>query len=236
MVLLRRAGRRILPVAQTPERTPLAGRGTLRGSSTEGGTRFPCGCAAASGEFHPPQKSMPRSIDYEVIIMYICTSLAHSSRGRSVPAATIPSHSPSRCSRPLQIPYGMRCPHGSRPMLADMSHVISRAGESPCAAFSLSAPGRRPGVPSQSCGAVSLLSCPVGCILSVIPENNRAMNQKGTRGNNVPAMTGTMNRKQSPRMAVQECRLPGIGLVKMTVGEKRSNHEKVQYCITAIET
>ena len=33
-----------------------------------------------------------------------------------------------------------------------------------------------------------------------------------------------------------ECLLPGIGNVKLTVGVKKSNKEKVQYCITFIET
>ena len=28
----------------------------------------------------------------------------------------------------------------------------------------------------------------------------------------------------------------GIGIVKMTVGVRRRTHEKVQYCITALET
>lgn len=31
------------------------------------------------------------------------------------------------------------------------------------------------------------------------------------------------------------CNSVGIGVVKMTVGVRRRTHEKVQYCITALE-
>lgn len=36
------------------------------------------------------------------------------------------------------------------------------------------------------------------------------------------------------RILHMEYELIGIGTVKMTVGVRRSTHEKVQYCITAI--
>jgi hypothetical protein len=44
------------------------------------------------------------------------------------------------------------------------------------------------------------------------------------------------NQKQFEKMIVMSYSCPGIGKVKMTVGVKRRSHEKVQYCITALET
>ena len=43
------------------------------------------------------------------------------------------------------------------------------------------------------------------------------------------------NQKPFDKMIVMTYNCPGIGSVKMTVGVRRGNHEKVQYCITAIE-
>ena len=43
------------------------------------------------------------------------------------------------------------------------------------------------------------------------------------------------NQKPFEKMIVMHYDCPGIGTVKMTVGVKRGSHEKVQYCITAIE-
>ena len=43
------------------------------------------------------------------------------------------------------------------------------------------------------------------------------------------------NQKPFEKMIVMSYDCPGIGMVKMTVGVRRGNHEKVQYCITAIE-
>lgn len=43
------------------------------------------------------------------------------------------------------------------------------------------------------------------------------------------------NQKQFEKMIVMAYDCPGIGTVKMTVGIKRRTHEKVQYCITAME-
>ena len=43
------------------------------------------------------------------------------------------------------------------------------------------------------------------------------------------------NQKPFEKMIVMNYDCPGIGTVKMTVGVRRGNHEKVQYCITAIE-
>lgn len=43
------------------------------------------------------------------------------------------------------------------------------------------------------------------------------------------------NQKEFEKMIVMRYDCPGIGSVKMTVGVKRRTHEKVQYCITAME-
>lgn len=43
------------------------------------------------------------------------------------------------------------------------------------------------------------------------------------------------NQKTFEKMIVMHYQCPGIGTVKMTVGIKRRTHEKVQYCITALE-
>ena len=46
---------------------------------------------------------------------------------------------------------------------------------------------------------------------------------------------GNKNQKPFERILNMEYELIGIGTVKMTVGVRRSTHEKVQYCITAID-
>ena len=43
------------------------------------------------------------------------------------------------------------------------------------------------------------------------------------------------NQKPFNKIIIMRYDCPGIGSVRMTVGIRRSNHEKVQYCITAIE-
>ena len=43
------------------------------------------------------------------------------------------------------------------------------------------------------------------------------------------------NQKPFEKMIVMTYDCPGIGKVKMTVGVRRRTHEKVQYCITAME-
>ena len=43
------------------------------------------------------------------------------------------------------------------------------------------------------------------------------------------------NQKPFEKMIVMRYKCPGIGHVKMTVGVRRGNHQKVQYCITVIE-
>ena len=43
------------------------------------------------------------------------------------------------------------------------------------------------------------------------------------------------NQKEFDKMLIMHYHCPGIGTVKMTVGVKRKTHEKIQYCITALE-
>ena len=43
------------------------------------------------------------------------------------------------------------------------------------------------------------------------------------------------NQKEFDKMIIMHYRCPGIGTVKMTVGVRRKSHEKIQYCITALE-
>ena len=46
------------------------------------------------------------------------------------------------------------------------------------------------------------------------------------------------NKNQKPfnKVIMMECLLPAIGTVRLVVGIKRSSQEKVQYCITAMQT
>ena len=46
---------------------------------------------------------------------------------------------------------------------------------------------------------------------------------------------GNANQKPFEKMLVMIYECPGIGTVRMTVGVRRRTHEKVQYCITALE-
>mgnify|MGYP003481418791 FL=1 len=50
----------------------------------------------------------------------------------------------------------------------------------------------------------------------------------------VAAKQGTKNQKPFNKMILMQCNLEGIGIVKLTVGIRRSDKEKVQYCITVI--
>lgn len=50
-----------------------------------------------------------------------------------------------------------------------------------------------------------------------------------------PSKPKTKNQRAFESMLVMEYVCPGIGRVKMTVGVKRSDKSKVQYCITAID-
>ena len=47
---------------------------------------------------------------------------------------------------------------------------------------------------------------------------------------------GNRNQKPFEKMMIMEYDVVFIGKVKMTVGIRRRTHEKVQYCITAIQT
>ena len=50
-----------------------------------------------------------------------------------------------------------------------------------------------------------------------------------------PIHQGTKNQKGFNRMLIMEYSCPAIGIVRLTVGQRRSDDAKVQYCITAIE-
>ena len=52
----------------------------------------------------------------------------------------------------------------------------------------------------------------------------------------VNAKQNNKNQKPFNKMILMECSLTGIGVVKLIVGIKRKSLEKVQYCITAIDT
>lgn len=47
---------------------------------------------------------------------------------------------------------------------------------------------------------------------------------------------GNRNQKPFEKMMIMEYDVAFIGKVKMTVGIRRRTHEKIQYCITAIQT
>ena len=49
-----------------------------------------------------------------------------------------------------------------------------------------------------------------------------------------PANKKTKNQKGFKRILIMEYHCPGIGPVRLTVGQKGSDGTKVQYCITAI--
>ena len=51
---------------------------------------------------------------------------------------------------------------------------------------------------------------------------------------NKPANQKIKNQKGFKRMLIMEYHCPGIGPVRLTVGQKSSDESKVQYCITAI--
>ena len=50
----------------------------------------------------------------------------------------------------------------------------------------------------------------------------------------VPSKPDSKNQRSFERILIMEYVCPGVGRVKMTVGVKRSDKSKVQYCITAI--
>jgi len=51
----------------------------------------------------------------------------------------------------------------------------------------------------------------------------------------VRSKANTKNQNQFSKMIVMGYDVVGIGTIKMTVGIKRSNNEKVQYCITKLD-
>ena len=52
----------------------------------------------------------------------------------------------------------------------------------------------------------------------------------------VPSKQGTKNQRSFERILIMEYVCTGVGRIKMTVGVRRSDKTKVQYCITAIDT
>lgn len=52
----------------------------------------------------------------------------------------------------------------------------------------------------------------------------------------VPADKNTTNQQRFDKMIIMHYTCPGIGLVKLTVGVARRTHDKVQYCITALQS
>ena len=58
-----------------------------------------------------------------------------------------------------------------------------------------------------------------------------------TNAKRVATVRAKLNGNQKPfeKMIIMQYECVGIGVVKMTVGVRRRTHEKVQYCITALE-
>ena len=52
----------------------------------------------------------------------------------------------------------------------------------------------------------------------------------------IPSKPNSKNQRSFENILIMEYVCPGVGRVKMTVGVKRSDKSKVQYCITAIDT
>lgn len=52
----------------------------------------------------------------------------------------------------------------------------------------------------------------------------------------VPSKPSSKNQRSFESILIMEYVCPGVGRVKMTVGVKRNDKSKVQYCITAIDT
>ena len=52
----------------------------------------------------------------------------------------------------------------------------------------------------------------------------------------VPSKQNSKNQRSFERMLIMEYICTGVGRVKMTVGVRRSDKAKIQYCITAIDT
>ena len=50
----------------------------------------------------------------------------------------------------------------------------------------------------------------------------------------VPSKQNSKNQRSFERMLIMEYVCNGVGKIKMTVGVRRSDKKKVQYCITAI--
>ncbi len=51
----------------------------------------------------------------------------------------------------------------------------------------------------------------------------------------VPTKKNDVNQSKFAKMIIMQCKLEGIGIVKLTVGIQARTNENVQYCITAID-
>ena len=51
----------------------------------------------------------------------------------------------------------------------------------------------------------------------------------------VPSKPNSKNQRSFEKMLIMEYVCTGVGRIKMTVGVRRSDKKKVQYCITAID-
>ena len=69
--------------------------------------------------------------------------------------------------------------------------------------------------------------------LAVLQSDAILTNAKKIKIENAKA---NKNQKPFNKVIMMECLLPAIGTVRLVVGIKRSSQEKVQYCITAIQT
>ena len=63
--------------------------------------------------------------------------------------------------------------------------------------------------------------------LDAILTNAKVVSTVGSKNNG--------NQKPFEKMIIMKYDCVGIGVIKMTVGVRRRTHEKVQYCITALQ-
>lgn len=56
------------------------------------------------------------------------------------------------------------------------------------------------------------------------------------KGKPLEPKKGVKNQKEFASMLQMECKFEGIGTVKLMVGVKRNTEEKIQYCVTVIQS
>ena len=102
----------------------------------------------------------------------------------------------------------------------------SRSAARRCSASSTSSVAHRAGLfpPSLQWNYLSTLAV---LQLDAILTNARVVSTVKSKENG--------NQKPFEKMIIMRYDCVGIGVVKMTVGVRRRTHEKVQYCITALE-